>query len=161
MSTEIDRQLLEGLRQKAPHFSAAELFEAVGALAYSVPRTATEATVEVRCVDLAYTIQMQVTEWWRYRQLCARWKDSPKDEAGAPVQPRRISCEDLACIHNALELEIAELVTMVAAAATTIDQVDAEDALTMVLRRLEQARKALTDLRGVEITTGKEVADAL
>ncbi len=74
-------------------------------------------------------------------------------------RPRPISLEDLARIHNALEIELDDLGKMVAGAATTIDQVDAEDALRLVLRRLEQARKALADLRGVEISTGKEAPD--
>lgn len=158
MSTKIDEKKLDGLGIGPP--TAEDVFAAVGTMAYALKKPH-DGWVEFRAGDRPYTILISALQWERYLELCKRWQESPKDEAGAPMRPRRISLEDLACIHNALERELGELGTMVTAAATTIDQVDAEDALALVLRRLQQARKALTDLRGVEITTGKEATDAL
>lgn len=156
MSQTINKELLAVLGIGPP--KAEEVFAAVGCMAYALPQRL-DGWVEIRAADLPYTIHMTSIQWGRYQELCKRWQASPKDEAGTAVSPRQISREDLACIHNALEIELGELATMVAAAGTTLNQVDAEDALVLVLRRLEQARKALTDLRGVEITTGKEAAD--
>ena len=128
-------------------------------MAYLVGLANDTDPVRVRVGGVDYTFSMSREQWERYQRARCRWVASPKDEAGARVAPRRISREDLACIHKALEIELGELATMVAAAGTTLDQVDAEDALALVLRRLQQAQKALTDLRGAEITTGKEAAD--
>lgn len=158
MSTKIDEKKLDGLGIGPP--KAEDVFAAVGTMAYAL-RPPHDGWVEFLAGDRPYTILISVFEWSRYLELCKRLHASPKDEAGAWVEPRRISREDLACIHNALERELGELATMVAAAGTTIDQVDADDALALVLRRLQQAQKSLTDLRGVEITTGKEATDAL
>ncbi len=160
MSITINKELVEALR-KASMPTGAALFAAAGARAYLVGVGLADDTdpVRVRVEGLDYTFAMSREQWERYLELCRRWQASPKDEAGARVAPRRISREDLACIHDALEIELGELATMVAAAGTTLDQVDAEDALALVLRRLQQAQKALTDLRGAEITTGKEAAD--
>lgn len=156
MSNTINKELVEALA-KAPMPTGAELFAAAGTMACLVPGADDPVKVIVPMLD--HVLLLPRDQWERYKGLCLQWMTSPKDEAGARVAPRRISREDLACIHKALEIELGELATMVAAAGTTLDQVDAEDALALVLRRLEQARKALTDLRGVEITTGKEAAD--
>jgi hypothetical protein len=156
MSDTINKELVEALA-KAPMPTGADLFAAAGTTARLVPGAGDPVKVVVPGLD--HVLWIPRDQWERYLELCKRWQASPKDEAGARVAPRRISREDLACIHDALERELGELATMVAAAGTTLDQVDAEDALALVLRRLEQARKALTDLRGAEITTGKEAAD--
>lgn len=158
MSNTINKEHLKGLIN-GPSPSAERLFEVLGTRAYAVVCSRHEGMVSVRCADLPYTLPLPESEWQRYLEFCRRGQASQKDEAGARVAPRRISREDLACIHDALERELGELATMVAAAGTTLDHVDAEDALALVLRRLQQAQKALTDLRGVEITTGKEAAD--
>jgi hypothetical protein len=158
MSNAINKEHLKGLIN-GPTPTAERLFEVLGTRAYAVVCGRHQGMVSVRCADLPYTLLLPESDWRRYQELCKRWQASPKDEAGARVAPRRISREDLACIHDALERELGELARMVAAAGTTLDQVDAEDALALVLRRLQQAQKALTDLRGVAITTGKEAAD--
>jgi hypothetical protein len=158
MSDTINKEDLKGLIN-GPTPTAERLFEVLGCRAYAVGCGRHQGMVSVRCVDLPFTLPLPMSEWLRYKELCLRWQASPKDEAGARVAPRRISREDLACIHDALERELGELATMVTAAGTTLDQMDAEDALALVLRRLQQAQKALTDLRGAEITTGKEAAD--